>query len=382
MGSIDHGLISDLYSTTSSDKKWGAILDRLHPILNAKSAGLVIVDKYKNDGDAPNQFGIASKSLDPEKLATYNKEFAKYEHDIVEISTNTPRWKMVVDPAFEDRDTISARPDVAYAIENFGIRDRFGVRLNDDPAWEDIIAFQYDISRGNATLEEFSQLVPYIPHIAQSIALGRMYDEIRKKCGAVLSMLDRVNIGMLLLKSDGTVIISNQNANETIENNHRLAISSNRKLTATGGQSNNLLHAISSIANSHSQVVNASKSHVMLGTDNDNDNLLIELTPLTDKYGDIGNSLVGVVALVVDPNNSFSLNEDGFQAVYSLTPAELEVANHVSDGHAYSEVANRRSVSRETVKKQVQSIFMKTKTSSRAGLIRRMMSISLPFRDE
>lgn len=376
---LDSSIISDLYSTTDSQSKWGGILDRLHPIVNAKSAGLIVVDTFSNNENPPNQFGITSASLPADKMEIYNKEYTKYERDIVSIGNQTPVGQMIVDPAFQDIKNISNRPDVAYSIQNFGIRDRFGVRLNDDKGWYDVIAFQYDTSRGNATAKEFSYLSPYIPHIAQSIVQGRLFDQIHLKFGAVLSMLDRVNVGMLLLQPDSTVVVMNQCSKETVDRSPHLRVTPNRKLSMSPGNAR-LIDEIATVAKSHTAEGNESKKYVRVGDDR-SDILLIELSPLSDLHSDLEPSFHGVMALIIDPKTPININEKGLAEVYALTPAELDVAKSLGEGYSPKDLAEKRNSSPQTIKQQIKSIYMKTTSSSRTELIRRMISISLPFRD-
>lgn len=378
---LDTQIIHDLYSTEASNSKWVNILDRLHPIVNAKSAGLIVVDKYSNSPNAPNQFGAASSSLNAEELEFYNRMFAKYEHDMVEVANATPVGEKIIDPAFLDIDTISKRPDVAFSIEHFGVRDRFGIRLNDDQPWHDAIAFQYDISRGNVTDEEFSRIAQYVPHIALSVSQGRIFEEIRKKHGAVLSMLDRVNVGMLLLRRDGTVVISNQCSKEIIERSSKIKITRRILNAAEPIDNRRLLNAVKTVANTLNNRGKTTKINILLGSPVEENDLLIELSPLNDKNGDVENSFLGVVALIIDPNVPTPINENGLRAVYNLTSAELDVTKYIGEGYNNREVADIRNTSPETKKAQLKALFSKTNSKSRVGLIRRMISLYLPFRD-
>jgi DNA-binding NarL/FixJ family response regulator len=55
-------------------------------------------------------------------------------------------------------------------------------------------------------------------------------------------------------------------------------------------------------------------------------------------------------------------------ALDRLTPAEREVLGHVLEGLTDAEIARRRTVSRRTVSKQVESILEKLDVASRAEL--------------
>ncbi len=43
---MDQSLITSLYSTAQSKEKWPVLLDQLHPVVNASSAVLMVVDAW------------------------------------------------------------------------------------------------------------------------------------------------------------------------------------------------------------------------------------------------------------------------------------------------------------------------------------------------
>lgn len=375
---LDPTILEGLYATEHASQKWQPILDQLHPIVNAKSAGLIVIENRLEGGDR-HHFGATSRGVDPQQLQTYNERYAHYDQSMLEVSKFSEPGTMLVDPSFEDIELISQRPDVAFAIEHLGVRDRFGVKLNDDPAWQDAIAFQYDVSRRGATQQEFSRLQPYLPHIAQAVSLGRIYDQIRQKYNAVLAMLDRVAVGMLLLRSDSTVIICNRYARRVIDDSACIEITSSQKLQATGTQQAELRHSIKEIANRSSLSTGLQKLHLPLTDALEDEKLLIELSPLIDQNAEVERNFAGTLAIIIDPNSPISFDESALGALYALTPAEVEVASLIGSGHNNPEIAEVRSTSKETTKKQVGSIFSKMKTNSRAGVLRRLMAIKVPF---
>ncbi len=380
MFELDNGIIKDLYSTDWSVEKWQSILDRLHPIVNARSAGLVVIENF-SDGNERYQLGVTSTSLNPEMVGIYNHEFAKYEHAMVEASLQHPPGTMLVDPAFCNKKKISNRPDVAFAMKHFGILDRFGVRLNDDGAWHDAIAFQYAVEYEKPIEREFLVLKPYLPHLAQAISLGRMYDQIRRRYNAVLSMLDRVGVGMVLLKSDSSVVICNQFAKRVIDNSSHLTISPSGRMISYGSKRDELKRCINQSSLTNRTTLH-SKRYVTLGSDLDDDYILIELSPLRDHESEVGIGLDGVLAIILDPNRPTpQINKGALKSLYNLTAAETAVAGLIGDGCRYKDIAERRGTSSETIKTQMRSLFMKMRAKTRAGIIRRVLAISLPFYD-
>lgn len=379
MQALDTHIIENLYSNGRSTEKWLSVLDQLPSVVNAKSAGLILVEKNPT-GLLQHQFAVASSNLPIGKVLTYNQQFAHYEAEHIKISEQSEPGELVIDPAFDDVDEISKRPDVAFAIEHFGVRDRFGIRLNDDAAWHDAIAFQYDVNRRNVSAAEFANLKPYIPHLAQSIVLTRIYEQIRSKYQAVLTMLDRVAVGMLLLQADTTVILSNQFARSIIDNSSMIELSPHGKLVAKGHNRDAFLSGVQKVSSNHPTPLLGDRFLLKLADAQDNE-LLVELSPLTDQESELESGLQCVIAILIDPNSPVSFDLSALNALYGLSSSESNVAELMGQGLNQPEIAEVRDTSVETVKKQAASLFRKMKTNSRAGVIRRLMSIRLPFVD-
>jgi len=378
MQAIDPDIVEALYGTTHSFAKWQPVLDRLHPLVGANSAGLIVVEK-NTEGSLQHQFGVTSTSLPVETVLTYNRKYAHYEAEQLKLSAASRPGTCLIDPAFNDAEKISRRPDVAFAIQHLGIRDRFGVRLNEDAAWHDVIAFQYSVDRGNVTPGEFARLQPYLPHLAQSIVLGRIYEQIRNKYNAVLAVLDRVAVGVVLLQADSTVIHCNQFARQIIDQSAVLSLSVRGQLNVVGRQSHSVAQAIFQVATNRERSDSLDR-HLLGIDDGDRDErLLLELSPLNDSDAEFERGLQCVIGILIDPGAKAAFDTGALGVLYSLTPSETHVAELIGQGYSQPEIAETRNTSTETIKKQSAALFRKMNTNSRAGVIRRLMSIRLPF---
>lgn len=375
-------ILSELYNVALEPAKWCDVLGLIHPLVNASGAGLLICERTMDEHGVLHQFSKASELLNDEHLPIYNQNYAHLEHYHVNKVFQSKPGTVVLDESFDNREEIVLRPDVAFALKNWGVLDRFGVRLNDDEAWVDCLAFQYPPERGNVTTKEFSNLTPYLPHLAQTVSLGRMYDSIRRKYQAVLSVLDKIDLGILLLRNDGVIILCNEYARKIIDSSPHIDITLAGKLRAIDKSTElKLRHSINEICSSAKGVGSVAKSHLALGTDASVDNLLVEISPLSDADSEVETGFKGALVIIVDPNRAHNIQTDVFTSLYGLTVAESNVATLLSDGKSYEHVAQIRNVGKDTIKSQVSSIYRKMKTDSRAGFFRRLISIKLPFVD-
>jgi len=375
-------LVKDLFSTKQHNEKWPGLLDQLYPIANADYAGLAVIEKTSDVTPGLfHTFGAQSTNVDPVLEEQYLKEYSHYEIKHLELTMESSVGQMVVDPDFDDLDKIVQRPDVKFAMENLNIFHRVGVRLNDDHAYADVIAFQLNTKRTkNFTPDEISPVIEYVPHIAHAINLGRLYDAIRQRYKAVLSMLDRVNVGMVLMTNNGSVVIANSYAQEIIDKSSRLSITKRGYLEATDSLMNVYLqNRLMSLQDSKTQT---EKCIVRLGNDDDEGDLVLELSPLLDSDSDVSQGFLGVMAIVVDPNRPYLAQHESISKVFSLTKAESDVAHLIANGNNYNEIADHRGVSRETIKTQSGNLMRKMKVSTRAGVIRKLMNLGISFNEK
>ena len=93
---------------------------------------------------------------------------------------------------------------------------------------------------------------------------------------------------------------------------------------------------------------------------------LLKSTSINQIMAAIGRVLAGEIA--IEPGLSHHLRDDRYEAIRRLTRSELEVLTMIEDGMSNHEIADKRSVTLETVKGQVSAILEKTGCRNRAEL--------------
>ena len=379
---LDTAVTINLYDAALDPTKWSIALDGLCPMMGARSANILVIDSVSDKGPPPYSTLRLSSVFDPELAQKYVRDYSFHEQNHVMAVFSAKPGVIITDPDFTDRDTILKRPDVAFLHKHFGFIDRIGIRLNSDKEYGDCLAFQYAPERSISNTEEFTRLKPYLPHIAQAVASSRLYDAIRRRYSAVLAVLDRVNIGLLLVRPNGSIVFSNLTADEICNDSPSIKKSTGGYLQLSDPASQLLLtKSIEEVSSTASGIGNNSKRIVLAGSSSDNNKIMLEITPLRDSEIEIERGLFGALVMIIDPNRDTALNITGLTQLYSLTPTESVIAEMVSSGKSNKEISDERMVSPETVKSQLQSLYRKTQTSNRTGLLRRIISIAVPFKD-
>jgi len=84
-----------------------------------------------------------------------------------------------------------------------------------------------------------------------------------------------------------------------------------------------------------------------------------------------------IVAVLVDLEARVRLVERDLMSTFSLTPAEARLASRLSSGDSIEEIAAELSVSYETSRKRLKSIFQKTNTHRQAQLVALLAQFSV-----
>jgi DNA-binding CsgD family transcriptional regulator len=84
-----------------------------------------------------------------------------------------------------------------------------------------------------------------------------------------------------------------------------------------------------------------------------------------------------VIAVLVDLEARVRLVERDLMSIFNLTPAEARLASRLSSGDSIEEIAGQLSITYETSRKQLKSIFQKTNTHRQAQLVALLAQFSV-----
>lgn len=191
-------IISKLYDAAVNPNYWPEILDDMAMSIGARGSALLMLETMGDYNYSINKLSSLFTQQSPELAVTYEKEYAGFESEHFANVSQSPAGKIIKDIDYiRDPEQFRKRPDVMFLENSFGIYERFAVRLNEGKAWFDCITFQYASDRGNISKSEHEILRYYLPHLAKSTELSRVFIELRRRYDAVLSVLDRFLLGFL-----------------------------------------------------------------------------------------------------------------------------------------------------------------------------------------
>lgn len=371
-------LITDIYDAALDPSRWIQALDALAPIAGAQSAAVMSVETVKR---FDYQLSAASSHFDPEPMRVYVAKYAEYEMAEFNRLTQARVGELVTAPMDgQPIEEFAQRPDVQYLRKHFGMLYRAGFRLTDDPARVDLLAIQYHESRGNITETEHKALVPLMPHVAQAMQLAKSFSVLQSRYKAALAVLDRFTIGMVLVRQSGQIVLANLAARKILEERNGLRESVLGRLEATDVTADRQLQqAMHKAAETASGEGRTPAATMRLARNSEAEPYVVDISPMRDPDNELQAGFAGTLVSIIDPDYGLSLDTRLLKSLFGLTTAEVDVAEKVLAGLSTIQIAEARSVSSETVKSQIGSIYTKTNADSRAQLVRRVLNVLLPI---
>lgn len=221
-----------------------------------------------------------------------------------------------------------------------------------------------------------------------SRALGLMYNlrDREFRLAASLSALDRLASGVVLLDSQKRMTFGNKSALELLQRGDPI-----RLLSAQSSSPLQLtLHGrLRSYESRFQQTIDAVVKGVgsdgaehftqalVLPTDRGQPACVIHVAPLpnTHEFGEGGTSSRAIV-FIYDVRSAASVRPEQLSNLFGLTPSEARAAIEVSQGGSMEEIAQRMSVSTNTLKTHLKAAFAKTGTHRQAELLKLLLALA------
>ncbi|ODA65937.1 Bacterial regulatory protein, luxR family [Methyloligella halotolerans] len=376
-GAKDLSLLPRIYDAVTSDEFWEQALAAVAEIAGAKGVVLFAVDQTGQPFSIQNHNGLYTSG----DIEYYFENLLQYDQDGWQPLQSEPACTLIIDQDLvPDLDRIAERPDYAWLKERVGVLRRGGARLNSSPGWSDTVTLQFPDQLDRISEEQRHRAQAVFPHLAKVVELHRSFAILRAHYHAVLTALDHVKVGVCVVSDRGEVVIANKEAGRIFSLGDGIGLGRNKHIVCSNPETAaalkvSIVEAVSTaqgesnIAEKLLTVERRSRAYPFL----------LEITPVRDAAGEVDRHLKGALLFIIDPDNPRPFSVPAVARCYKLTEAEADVCRLLVIGMTTQNIAAQRSVSNETVKSQIGSVFRKTGARSRAELIRLTLSITPPI---
>jgi DNA-binding CsgD family transcriptional regulator len=371
--------LATLYDAASGRDVWPRALDAISELVGANGALLFVRD----GGPKELQISAASSRYEAADLSQYLGSLVEGdEARWLEVLDELPPRTIQTDAdIWPDRTAYDAMPSVRF-LRDLHLYHRVAVRPCAHGGWKDSLAVLFDDRRGGIGAEESRRLALVVPHLARAIEMQRPFELLRRRFGGVLTLLDRLGMGVLVVRESGEVVLSNRESDRILDAGDGLVLGPGSRLAACDPEANGrLAAALRHAAGLATLEVEPRGVALEVPRRAAADPYLVDLAPFRGAGEELASDLRSVLLIVVDPDHRELVSVRGLARSYGLTATETLVCRMITQGITLRQIAETRGVSLDTVKSQSRAIYAKTRTRNRRELVRRALSILPPLLD-
>jgi DNA-binding CsgD family transcriptional regulator len=256
------------------------------------------------------------------------------------------------------------------------------LKLSGDPTWQVGWILQFPTEISGVSIKDQRFFESLAPHAAKAIEINRLTLPLRLKYRAVLTVLDMIDLPILLFAGDGAIILKNRAAEDILSARDALWSDRAGRLCArnetTGAALTSAVGRMARTARGESLDRSVEIEIPRGGAGAPSVYALI--SPLRDAEMELEQGLEGAVMTLIDPSYPVCARVDLVATAYGLSPAEARVADLIAVGRSNAAIAEMTNVSPETVKTQTSAVFEKSGTRGRLAFLWRVFQFSPPVR--
>lgn len=360
-------VIASIYAAPGSRPGWDSVMAVSADLVGAKCSAYFLVDSDSHENRGAAQHGYTEEdTLRYQGMGGRDSDI-RFQH----IDNLVPGEVFREFEYVPDKAAYAASEWIQYELRTHGNFYNMIAHISTHRLWFDIVSFNRLQSKGIFPDSAKADLRRLLPHFSRGAELHRTVQRLEAMYGAVLAVLDKLLIGLVILDTRGRMILTNAAAKQAITDTGAMKLASNSRLQAVNTNANAELQRLIAAAADTIQATGTSDGgQLVVPGSTPGARLLIDIMPIRDDGLPDGDNIRGVAVFIVDPNRAHVLNTEALSKIFSLSPAEGNIANALINGAKPNEIAEERRTSSETVRSQIKSIYRKTGAGSEGDLVR------------
>ena len=213
--------------------------------------------------------------------------------------------------------------------------------------WKDALTVLYREDRPVIRPVEARRLELLVPHLARAIEMQRPFRLLQRRFGQVLAALDRLGLGVLVVRDAREIVLANREAERILARGRRPRALRAREGRARGTPTPPLgsprrWSAPPTPRGSRSSTA----AHTLeIPRRSGGEPYLVDVVPLRDDGDEMGSAFDGVLLVLIDPDHREMVSIQGLARSYALSPTETLVCRMIVQGLTQQEIADAREVS-------------------------------------
>ena len=360
---IYESLVAQVYDAALVQGGWDELLERLCGAVGGQAGTMFFQDRASPQPDTALLAVIGYPSDAPTR---YDAHFAAQDHRLAQALA-APAGRVMADGWGLDHESYLKSEIFNDFYRPAGLECALGVNLFTEGSRMAVFSTFRPVGRETFGSDELTLIGRLAPHLTRVLQLKRQLDRAAALAAGLLDGLDRFSQAVVLLDADGRISANNAAAEALFGWPGCPLMPRSGRLTAKRPEDDAALRRCLADA---AKPGSAGPPPVMRFAARDGSGdvgMMAVPTRRADRIG-IG-AAQGTLVFLSARRPEHGMDPAVLAAQFGLSPAEAQVAAALADGSSVNELADRRRVSRETVRAQVRAILLKTGLRSQGRLV-------------
>lgn len=256
--------------------------------------------------------------------------------------------------------------DMVYAL---------GVDLRDKGRYHVRLRICRPRHEGNFTAADCRYLEAFVPHLRTAIRVLAELDVVRSECGFYAEAMDQLTLATIVLDENGRILHANRLAESILAERDGLA-RSNDTLALAHHEDAKRFRELVARAVEAQRTARAGLVEVMrIRRPSGRPDINLVVRPSTSRTGRQNEHLTNTVAVflstsALESGEGLPVSSEVIQKLFGLTPKEATLALRLAAGESLLDAARTLSMSPNTARTHLRSVFAKTGVDRQASLVR------------
>lgn len=358
-------IISSIYDAALDSTQWNTITSKLVKDIDAEVGYLRVINQENNS---------------IQKVYSYNKD-PYWDQAYQDHYVNVDPW---LNNIFTERKTYIACshhliPNNTYKTMEYynefinpqKIHYGLGTKFHINQSSYCYLALNRDIQKQEFNKKDVNYLQLLVPHLQKALLINDKTDNLELEYNLLSHALNQVSNPLLLVNKKGKILYVNQPAEEIIKKQSAITIRNDHLTFVPQKENKKLLQLIYSAAQ-ESKESSIQQGGSMVYTDPINNIYLsLLISPVNPDKANLDTTSHETALILLNSNDQQqTVSPELLKSLYKLTQAESRLTIELCKGFSLDEIADRFSLSKNTLRTQLRSCFNKVGVSRQSELIR------------
>ncbi|MGI9295639.1 MAG: helix-turn-helix transcriptional regulator [Pseudomonadales bacterium] len=356
-------LIAGLYAGAMEESPWATFFEQLRETLSAQTALLILRSPSKAD------VGLILGSGPPEVLPQEAHNIYSEKMFAVDPFVNLPTGQAVTLEEVIAVNELRASEFYKLTLEPANILYILGVDMQGDGGVRASLRLTRDKNAKNFDADDKAVCNLLVPHLQQAIEYYVRLNRTSAEKSLYSNAMNQLAVGSVILDDSGEVIDVNATADVLLTQNDGLTLKNGRLSAAHRQTSAKLKSLVTHVLTAQREQELALIEVLAIDRPSGRQPLGMVLRSVAHCERVEGQQNPAVAVFIYDPEHQIADSKAVLVELFKLTRSEASLALLLANGASLDEVSDALSISRNTARAHLRSIFSKTGVSQQTMLV-------------